>query len=147
MDNQRELVPEFVQQKARSLGDEGEKWLHDLKDTLQDLQQKWAIQIEKTLEGGSEAFVAAVLTQDGDSAILKVMMPQMEGNSVIEQEVEALRIVNGGGYVRLLNEDMRQRAILLERLGPPLSQLEYSTQEEIEILCSALRHSWKIGRA
>ncbi|WP_160141698.1 aminoglycoside phosphotransferase family protein [Salicibibacter halophilus] len=143
MDNQRELVPEFVQQKARSLGDEGEKWLHDLKDTLQDLQQKWDIQIEKTLEGGSEAFVTTVVTQDGDNAILKVMMPQMEGNSVIEQEVEALRIVNGDGYVRLLNEDMRQRAILLERLGPPLSQLEYSTQEEIEILCSTLRHSWK----
>lgn len=74
--------------------------------------------------------MAEVTTQDGDNAILKVMMPQMEGNSVIEQEVEALRIANGDSYVRLIKEDMSQRAILLERLGPPLHQLGYSTQED-----------------
>ncbi len=143
MDKQNELVPKFVQQKAKSLGCEGEKWLYHLKDTIYDLEHRWGIRIEKTLEGGSEAFVAEVSAQDGGIAILKIVMPQMEGNSVIEQEVEALRIVNGDGYVRLINEDMNQRALLLERLGKPLDQLEYSTKEEIEIICSMLRHSWK----
>lgn len=143
MDRQSdELVPKFVQQKAKSLGYEGEKWLYHLKDMIHDLEQRWGIHIEKNLEGGSEAFVAEVITQDGDNAILKLMMPQMEGNSVIEQEVEALRILNGDGYVRLIKEDMSQRAMLLERLGPPLHQLGYSTKEEIEIICSILRHSW-----
>ncbi|WP_179134560.1 aminoglycoside phosphotransferase family protein [Oceanobacillus timonensis] len=143
MGRQNELVPKFVQQKAKNLGYEGEKWLHNLKDIIHDLEQRWDIHIKKTLEGGSEAFVAEVTTQDGDNAILKVMMPQMEGNSVIGQEVEALRIANGDGYVRLIKEDISQRAILLERLGPPLHQLGYSTQEEIEIICSSIKYSWK----
>src|SRR5690625_2688094 len=143
MDSQSELVPKLVQQKAKSLGCKGEKWLYHLEDMIQDLEQKWGIQIERPLEGGSEAFVAEVTTQNGDNFILKLMMPQMEGNSVFEQQVEALRIVSGDGYVRLINEDMSQRAFLLERLGPPLHQLGYSMQEEIEIICSTLRHSWK----
>ncbi|WP_157911766.1 aminoglycoside phosphotransferase family protein [Alteribacter populi] len=142
-DKQNELVSKFVQQKAKSLGYEGEKWLYHLKDTIYDLEQRWGIRIEKTLEGGSEAFVAEVSAHDGGNAILKLVMPQMEGNSVLEQEVEALRIVNGDGYVRLINEDMNQRALLLERLGKPLHQLGYSTKEEIKIICSTLKQSWK----
>lgn len=40
MDRQNELVPKFVQQKAKSLGDEGEKWLHQLKEMIDDLEQR-----------------------------------------------------------------------------------------------------------
>ncbi len=143
MDGKNELVPQFVQQKAKSLGDEGEKWLHHLKDMIDDLEQRWGIRVEQTLEGGSEAFVAEVTTQDGNNAILKLMMPQMEGNSVFEQEVTALRVANGDGYVRLIKAELSQRAILLERLGPPLHQLGYSTKEEMEIICSLLKRSWQ----
>ncbi|MFA1821104.1 aminoglycoside phosphotransferase family protein [Virgibacillus oceani] len=46
-------------------------------------------------------------------------------------------------YCAINQRDMSQRAILLERLGSPLHQQGYSTKEEIEIICSMLRHSWK----
>lgn len=36
------------------------------------------------------------------------MMSPMEGNSVIEEEVEVLRIVNRQGYVQLIKKDMSQ---------------------------------------
>lgn len=125
-----------------NLGDEGKQWLDSLVEVIQLFEQKWKIHMGKSLNGGTEAFVAEVTTEDGVDAILKLMMPPVEGNTVFEQEIEALTIANGAGYVRLLNYDMNHRVILLERLGPPLKDTDYPIDIQIEIICDTLKKSW-----
>lgn len=125
------------------MGVEGEHWLRNLDEVIQLLEQKWKIRLGKSLKGGTEAFVAEVTTRMGDKAILKLTMPPMEGNTAFKQEIVALKISDGHGYVRLLNYDIDHRAILLERLGSPLKDLGYPTEMQIEIICNALKKSWE----
>ncbi len=124
------------------MGVEGEHWLRNLDEVIRLLEQKWKIRLGKSLKGGTEAFVSEVTTEDGSEAILKLTMPHVEGNSVFEQEIVALKITNGDGYVRLLNYDRNHRAVLLERLGSPLKDMGYPTETQIEIICNALKKSW-----
>ncbi|MBM7683344.1 streptomycin 6-kinase [Pullulanibacillus pueri] len=131
-----------VQQKAMSLGIEGEHWLRDLGEVIQLLEQRWKIRIGPSLNGGSEAFVSEVTTECGGQAILKLSMPSMEGNTVFEQEIAALSIADGEGYARLLNHDLNHRGVLLEKLGSPLKDLGYSMETQIEIICKTLKKSW-----
>ncbi|WP_080848989.1 aminoglycoside phosphotransferase family protein [Cytobacillus gottheilii] len=125
-----------------NLGDKGKQWLDSLGEVTQLFERKWNIQMGKSLNGGTEAFVAEVSTKGGGEAILKLMMPQIEGNSVFEQEIAALTIAGGDGYVRLLNYDMDHRAVLLEKLGSPLKDVGYSMENQIEIICNTLKKSW-----
>lgn len=67
----------------------------------------------------------------------------MEGNSVFEHEIVALKVTNGDGYVRLLNYDLDHRAVLLEKLGSPLKDVGYSMENQIEIICNTLKKSWR----
>ncbi|MEQ2468083.1 aminoglycoside phosphotransferase family protein [Niallia sp. Sow4_A1] len=125
-----------------SLGVDGEHWLRNLGEVTHLLEQKWKIRLGKSLNGGTEAFVAEVTTRMGDKAILKLTMPPMEGNTAFKQEIVALKIADGHGYVRLLNYNMDQRAILLEKLGSPLKDMGYPAEMQIEIICNALKKSW-----
>lgn len=125
-----------------NLGDRGKQWLDSLGEVIQLFEQKWKIHMGKSLNGGTEAFVAEVSTEGGGEAILKLMMPQIEGNSVFEQEIAALTIAGGDGYVRLLNYDMDHRAVLLEKLGSPLKDVGYSKETQIKIISNALQKSW-----
>lgn len=125
-----------------SIGERGKQWLGSLGEVTQFFERKWKMHMGKNLIGGTESFVAEVTTEDGVDAILKLMMPPVEGNTVFEQEIEALTIANGIGYARLLNYDMNHRAVLLERLGSPLKDTEYPIKAQIEIICNTLKKSW-----
>jgi streptomycin 6-kinase len=135
-------VPEAVRQKVATLGAEGNRWLVGLGDLIAELEQEWQITIEASLAGGSEAYVARARTQDGSQVILKVAIPEMNGNTVLANEIIALTLAGGRGYVQLLRSDLRRRALLLEPLGRTLKDLGYPTRTQIDIICAALKESW-----
>ncbi len=135
-------VPEAVYGKAVALGEAGRAWLDSLDDLIPGLEREWRIRVGRVLEGGSEALVAEAVDQDGTDVILKVAMPAMPGNTVFENEVTALALVNGNGYARLIRVDMGCRAMLLERLGTPLKDLNLPVNTQIEIICRILAQTW-----
>lgn len=132
----------LVVHKLATLGEEGLKWRANLNNLLEELEQQWQLKVEGSLEGGSEAYVAKATTHQGEKVILKVAIPQMNGNTVLVNEVTALTLANGRGYVRLLRFDPERKALLLEQLGLPLKALGYSTSKQIELICTTLKHSW-----
>lgn len=137
-------VSDFVRQKAMSLGDEGTKWLNSLRDIISGLEHQWNfVAVGECLDGGSEAYVTKAKTNDGLDVVVKIGMPQMEGNSNLVNEIQCLSIADGQGYARLLKYDMTWRALLLEQLGSPLRELALPTQEQIKILCATLNKCWK----
>jgi len=135
-------VPASVQRKARAMGEEGVQWLAGLGGRLEALAQRWQFRPGNGLAGGSEAYVAEAHLADGTVAILKLYMPPMEGNTVMEREIDVLSIADGRGYAKLLDYDREERAVLLERLGLPLLAADYTPEKQMRIMCEALKESW-----
>lgn len=142
MRNRIITVPDSVRQRAATSGAEGLRWLVGLGDLIGELEQEWQMIVGSSLEGGSEAYVAQARTRDGSPVILKVASPENDGNTVLANEITALTVADGHGYVRLLRSDLNRRALLLEPLGTALRDLGYSTKDQIDIICTTLRESW-----
>ncbi len=142
MRNRIITVPDLVRQRVTTLGEEGLSWLADLSDLIEEVEQEWQVIVGASLEGGSEAYVAQARTRDGSKVILKVAIPESDGSTVLANEITALTIADGHGYVRLLRSNLSRRALLLESLGAPLRNLGYPTRDQIEIICTILRESW-----
>lgn len=142
MKNRDIEISEHVRQKLAVQGEAGEKWLAELPGLIEELEQEWGIRVEKSLHGGSEAYVAQVTAGDGSPAVLKIAIPQMLGNTVLTQEVTGFVLAAGRGYVRLLRSDLTRRVLLLERLGKSLRDFGYSNRTQLEIICATLKESW-----
>ena len=138
MKNWEDHIPCNVQNKLDALGDEGLQWKKDLNTVIDCIAKEWSLSLEQILEGGSEAFVAKCTLRNQEKGILKLFMPQLEGNSEFEQQVEALRVVNGAGYVKLLKHDVKRKAVLLECLGNPLSESDYSIRDQMKLMMGQL---------
>ena len=55
-----------------------------------------------------------------------------------------VKMANGTGYAKLYAYDLKRKVCLLERLGKPINQLEYSIKEQLEIICNTLKKAWEI---
>jgi streptomycin 6-kinase len=135
-------VPERVAHIAR-LTSPGRRWLADLPATLAVLEATWDVRIAAALGGGTASYVAAAVTASGTETVVKVMLPpEIEGHaSSYDAEVTVLRH-GGNGYVRLLASDVACRALLLERLGPPLRDLGWPIRRQLTAIATTLRSAW-----
>jgi streptomycin 6-kinase len=134
------LVQPVVRLKAGSLGDAGRRWLAGLPDLVSELETRWSVRVERSLGGGTSAFVGAARTAEGLPVVMKLSLPDPE----VRDEIGTLARAHGRGYVRLLAHDTDRRAMLLEALGPSLSQADVSPERQIGILCRLLSTAWTV---
>ena len=135
-------MPEAVRQKAAARGAEGRRWLDRLGCLIGGLERDWGITVGHTLGGGSESYVAAVRTDAGADAVVKIEMPP---HASFAGEVRTLLAADGRGYARLLNRDEERHALLQERLGPSLRESGLPVRIQIEVLCATLRSAWEVS--
>ena len=133
-------VSEIVRQKAL-LRDGGDRWLRSLPQLVSELEADWAIVVGAALSGGSESVVLAATTAEGVAAIVKLELPGAESFAARTRVLDA---ADGVGYARLLRSDEVRRVLLLERLGPPLSESGLPIAAQIEILCRMLQDAWQV---
>ncbi|TCM49323.1 aminoglycoside phosphotransferase family protein [Kribbella sp. VKM Ac-2568] len=95
---------------------DGKAWLEGLPAAVQAQCEAWNLQVDGELAHGSNA-IAVPVERDGESLILRMSPP---GAEVLDQ-VRALQWWDGRGTVRLYDADAGRGAMLLERLGEPLS--------------------------
>jgi streptomycin 6-kinase len=132
-------IPEKVRLKAASLGETGRAWLAHLPRQVADLERRWEIEAGPSYRHASEAFVAAARTHDGREVVLKIVMP---GIDPTHQELRTLRVAHGKGYAMLLHAGEDENALLLEKLGAQLHELDLPADRQIEIICDTLREAW-----
>lgn len=132
-------IPKPVRNKALVVG--ASWWLEKLPDLIAGLEQEWGVTVCRPFEDATEAFVAPATFADGRQAVLKVLVPR-DGEAA-RYEITVLRLTNGEGCVRLLRDDSRRGALLLDRLGRPLSSLGVPLRERHEILCAAAARVWR----
>lgn len=134
----RELqIPEIVRARALLRGEEGRRWLDTLSSLTANLAHDWDLETGAVLAGGTDAVVMSCRTRERQEAVLKVMMPG-PGND----QVRALLAFGGRGYVTVLRHDPDRNAILMEKLGPQLSELGLPVKAQIKVICATLRETW-----
>lgn len=132
-------LPEAVRLRAQAHGDAGARWIAGLEDCVATLERDWGIRTGEVMSGGSESLVMEAVSPDGALAVLKIGLP---GSSDLAHEAEVLRLARGRGYVGLIAHDDRRNAMLVERLGPRLSESGLPVDDQIEIICATLRDAW-----
>ncbi|GAA2397208.1 aminoglycoside phosphotransferase family protein [Dactylosporangium salmoneum] len=133
------LVPEIVRSKARAAG--AEAWLAAVPGLVAGLESDWGIRFGRVLEGGTEALVAEAELAGGAPAVLKLHIDRPGGHA--RHEATVLRLAGGDGCARLLRADEARSALLLERLGPALSELGLPLPRRLEILADAAARVWR----
>ncbi len=93
-------------------GPEWADWLDRLPTIAAGVRDEWHLTQVGPVWHGACSWVAPVVTVDGESAVLKLALPDEES----EHEHFALQRWQGRGAVRLLRADPHRRAMLLERL-------------------------------
>jgi len=107
------LPADFLQNIRNSFGAEGEQWLVDLPDLLEQAVSRWDLKIGAPMLL-SYNYVTAAQRMDGTPVVLKLGVPNRE----LISELCALRYFDGDGCVRLLESDDEKSMFLLERLDP-----------------------------
>lgn len=115
------IPDDFARTTAELHGAAGVEWLDRLPAIVADCARRWSLTVGPPFTDLSYNYVAPAVRTDGAAAVLKVGFPDRERMT----EIEALRICDGQGMVRLLAADCDRGALLLERLEPgtPLSAL------------------------
>ena len=132
-------VPDVVREKALAVG--AGSWLEALPLLVRSVEVDWGIRVGRPYRDSTEAFVAEATCDDGTRAVLKLIVPR--GGDAAAREATVLRLVAGEGCPRLLREDVERGALLLERLGRPLSELRLPALRRHEILVSAAARVWR----
>jgi streptomycin 6-kinase len=137
-------VPDAVRRKALAQGSDGARWLHELDDLIASVEADWSLTVGPALAGGSGGFVARALAGDGNVVVLKMAIPDgLDGQGPFASELHTLLLGQGAGYVRVIRHDEVRRAILLEQLGRPLSELRFAVESQIAIIAETLRSGWR----
>jgi streptomycin 6-kinase len=134
------VIPRVVRSKA--VGDGAQDWLDGLPGLVERLAGQWGLTVGTAYPDATEAYVAPVTRADGTPAVLKVLIRRGRGTHAAE-ELTVLRLAGGEGCVALLDSDEESGAMLLERLGPSMHELDLPIAERHEILCRVARRLWR----
>ena len=136
-------VPVVVRAKATDVG--ATEWLDRLPALAGHLAREWDLSLGAAFGGATEAYVVAATRSDGTPAVLKLLVPRH--GTAAAYEITALRLAAGRGCARLLAYDVTRGALLLERLGPAMSELGLPQPRRLEILCDLAAAVWRPATA
>ncbi len=128
--------------RNRAITEGHAQWVEDLPDIVRGLERDWSIEVGRSFDEGTEAFVAEAQMADGSPAVLKVLVPRREGG-VDDHEARVLRLADGDGCPILFRDDPARGALLMERLGPSLFALGWPYEKRLPILCDAASRIWR----
>lgn len=136
-----ELPEALVRNNAQARGAKGLAWLDRLPELIARFADRWSLTVEPPFEDLSYNYVAPAVRADGARVVLK-LSPPGDGESLVE--VEAVQAFDGHGMVRVLELDVPECAMLLERLEPgkPLHSLG-DDRVEMHIAAQTMRQLWR----
>src|SRR5688500_14713924 len=133
-------IPPMLRNACVAHGDT--EWLDDLPELVAEMATRWSLSIGRSYDGfGVNALVVEATNADGTAAVLKIGPPREAVK--LSNEATVLRLTDGDGCVRLLREDRERRALLLERLGPSMHDLDVPRRQRHELLLEAAMQLWR----
>jgi streptomycin 6-kinase len=132
-------IPAVVREKALAVG--AQAWIDELPALIAAIQADWGISVGRPYADSTEAVVAEATCADGTPAVLKLIVPR-DGDAAAH-EATVLRLAAGEGCPRLFQEDVSRGALLVERLGRSLYELQLPVRRRHEILIAAAARIWR----
>lgn len=117
--------------------EDGRRWLAALPHIIAALKQAWDIEIDTPFKGGTVSFVAPA-KRGSDNFVLKIQWPHEE----CRFEADALKRWNGHGAVRLLEQDPRNHAFLMQRCMDGITLAQSHVADPIGIAASVVQKLW-----
>jgi len=130
----------FAQKVIDVHGETGIKWLSRLPDIIAECEHRWSLKVMPPFDPLSYSYVAPAVRANGTEVVLKLGVP----HDGLMTEMEALRLFDGSGAVKLLEADVVLGAIVLERLKPGafLSNLA-DDEQATTIAAQVIRRLWR----
>jgi streptomycin 6-kinase len=135
-------VPPLVRRRALGIGEIGSAWLEQLDAVVSGVAKDWDLEVGRVLDGGSSALVAEVGMPGDVAAILKIACPHPDLTTI---EADILRAAGGRGYARLYHHNPAERAMVVERLGLPMWDLNWPQDRQLLLYCAAIQEAWKVA--
>jgi streptomycin 6-kinase len=135
-------VPDLVRRRALSQGASGQRWLDGLPETVDALARQWDLHVGPTLHGGTASLVLAVTDATGRECVLKIALPEA-GRDDFRRRVRVHQLAAGRGCAVLLDHDLAAGAMVLERLGPNLADLDMPLDRVLLAITDTLRVFWR----
>ncbi len=132
-------VPPVVINRAVEL--DQQDWLDRLPRLIAEIGEDWGLTIGRAYQNGTEAFVADADLANGDQAVLKLAIPRP--GPQLRREIDVLDRAGGEGCAALYRHDLDRHALLIERLGPCLHELDVPVRDRHELLCAAAEALWR----
>jgi streptomycin 6-kinase len=124
-------------------GPQRKAWMIGLHVLLEELESRWSLRVGEPFDhAGSCSWVAPATRANGESAVLKLAMPHMEG----QDEISGLAFWNGTGTVKLLEADLESGAMLLERCLPGTTLHSEPETRQDEVVANLLKRIWSLTR-
>lgn len=121
-------------------GERGQQWIEKLPSTIQEIEEKLAIQIIQPFSNLSYNYVSLARKENGEEVVLKLGVPCEELNN----EIEALRYFQGDGAVTLFDSDPDYGFLLLEYLKPGMSLAHIDDEKKATtIIGQTMKKLWK----
>jgi len=135
-------VPDLVERRALANGEAGRRWLADLPERVRAIADRWQLVVGNVFSGGTAGLVVAVTDGEGCPAVLKVpMLLDGADHDAFARAVIVHRLAGGNGCAALLASD--DEALLLERLGPNVHDLDLTLVDVLGAVTSALSNLWR----
>lgn len=145
-------VPALVRQRAEANSD-GAEWLASLPHLMGELAQRWSLTLEEAYAGGTAGLVVAAIQSSADGAdksgrrcVVKIPLRlDMHEVEAVDHAVAVHRIAAGVGCAELLDFEPDVPALLLERLGPNLHDVQpsRSLDEVLDAIAETLLAFWR----
>ncbi len=120
-------------------GDEARAWLERLPAILTACEQRWNLTLDRPFPNLSYHYVVPGVRNDDTPVVVKAQSPNTERG-----ELEALRLFDGHGMVRLLAYDSDDEVMLLERLRPGTSiRMIRDDEKALSIATTVMKQLWR----
>ncbi len=146
----KNLPIDFVSTIKNTFGEDGEKFIANLPELVEEVSQRWGLTNIQPVSNLSYNFVAyatspsplAPLPKGEGNVVLKIGVPRGE----LTSEMAALRLFNGEGACRLMDCVEEKGFLLLERLQPGTMLAEMEDDEEAtRIAAEVMKRVWRAG--
>jgi streptomycin 6-kinase len=120
-------------------------WLAALPARLEELTQRWGLELGESFEpGGNCSWVAPAVDRHGRDVVLKIAWPHTEAL----HEAEGLAALGGEGAVQLYElvrlDERDTTALLLERCRPGIELRQRPEREQHAVVTGLLRSVWAV---
>lgn len=125
----------------------GAQWLDQIGSVTRTICDEWNLELGSVYTGGTAGLVVAVITGEGQDAVLKLPM-QLDNDdpaqaNAVRSAVRVHQVVAGQGCAELLACDVAAPALLLERLGPNLDEAGLALAPMLDAIIDTLCSFWQ----